>query len=76
MERCAGARTGASAGVPVVLEIEVQGAARCARRREAVQVFIAPPSLATLRERLLGRGTDEREVQRRLGAAEDRSRGS
>jgi guanylate kinase len=38
---------------------------------EAVQVFIAPPSLHSLRERLQGRGTDdEAEVARRLQVAE------
>jgi guanylate kinase len=38
---------------------------------EAVQVFIAPPSLAALRTRLIGRGTDDAaEVERRLGVAE------
>jgi len=60
------------AGVPVVLEIEVQGARQVrAAMPEAVQVFIAPPSLEALRSRLVGRGTDEaEEVQRRLGVAE------
>jgi guanylate kinase len=59
-------------GVPVVLEIEVQGARQVrAAMPEAVQVFIAPPSLQTLRERLIARGTDDRrEVQRRLSVAE------
>jgi len=59
-------------GVPVVLEIEVQGARQVrSAMPEAVQVFIAPPSLQSLRERLLGRGTDGREeVLRRLGVAE------
>jgi len=43
----------------VVLEIEVQGARQVrAAMRESVQVFIAPPDAAVLRERLLGRGTD------------------
>ena len=38
---------------------------------EAVQVFIAPPSLAALRTRLIGRGTDDsEEVERRLRVAE------
>jgi guanylate kinase len=60
------------AGVPVVLEIEVQGARQV---REAVPdsllVFIAPPSPAALRARLLGRGTDDAaEVERRLRASE------
>jgi guanylate kinase len=59
-------------GEPVVLEIEVQGARLVrAAMPEAVQVFIAPPSLAALRTRLVGRGTDdESEVERRLQVAE------
>ena len=61
-----------SEGVPVVLEIEVQGARQVrAAMPEAVQVFIAPPSLAALRTRLVGRGTDDqKEVARRLEVAE------
>jgi guanylate kinase len=64
------ARVGA--GVPVVLEIEVQGARQVrAALPEAVQVFIAPPSLDALRTRLVGRGTDDsNEVERRLRVAE------
>jgi guanylate kinase len=60
------------AGVPVVLEIEVQGARQVrAAMPEAVQVFIAPPSLPALRTRLIGRGTDDSdEVERRLLVAE------
>jgi len=60
------------AGVPVVLEIEVQGARQVrAAMPEAVQVFIAPPSLDALRTRLVGRGTDDpEEVERRLMVAE------
>jgi guanylate kinase len=60
------------AGVPVVLEIEVQGARQVrAAMPEAVQVFIAPPSLDALRARLIGRGTDSaQEVERRLRVAE------
>ncbi len=60
------------AGVPVVLEIEVQGARQVrAAMPEAVQVFIAPPSLEALRTRLIGRGTDDpEEVERRLMVAE------
>jgi guanylate kinase len=59
-------------GAPVVLEIEVQGARQVrAAMPEAVQVFIAPPSLEALRTRLIGRGTDGgEEVERRLGVAE------
>jgi guanylate kinase len=48
-----------AAGHSVVLEIEVQGARQVrAAMRESVQVFIAPPDPAVLRERLHGRGTD------------------
>ena len=61
------------AGVPIVLEIEVQGARQVrAAMPEAVQVFIAPPTVAALRTRLVGRGTDDAdEVQRRLLVAEE-----
>ncbi len=60
------------AGVPVVLEIEVQGARQVrAALPEALQVFIAPPSLDALRARLIGRGADSpEEVERRLRVAE------
>ena len=61
-----------SSGIPVVLEIEVQGARQVrAAMPEALQVFIAPPSLEALRTRLIGRGTDDAdEVARRLEVAE------
>jgi guanylate kinase len=61
------------AGAPVVLEIEVQGARQVREALpEAVQVFIAPPSLQALRTRLTARGTDDSaEVERRLEVAED-----
>ena len=57
---------------PVVLEIEVQGARQVrAAMPESVQVFIAPPSPESLRERLLGRGTDsEEQIDERLRTAE------
>jgi guanylate kinase len=62
-------RTGA--GVPVVLEIEVQGARQVrATMPEAIQVFIAPPSVDALRVRLIGRGTDASDqVDARLATA-------
>jgi len=62
-----------NAGMPVVLEIEVQGARQVREAMpEAVQVFIAPPSLEALRTRLIGRGTDDQqEVERRLQVAEE-----
>jgi guanylate kinase len=49
-----------AAGHPVVLEIEVQGARQIRTTMpEAVQVFIAPPEIGSLRERLRSRGTDD-----------------
>jgi guanylate kinase len=64
--------TRGSAGRPVVLEIEVQGARQVrAAMPEAVLVFIAPPSPESLRERLEGRGTDSAEaIGERLRTAE------
>ena len=64
------------AGVDVVLEIEVQGAAKVrAACPAALFVFVLPPSFETLRSRLTGRGTeDEATVQKRLNAALDELR--
>lgn len=51
------------AGHPVVLEIEVQGARQIRHTMpDAVQVFVAPPALESLEERLRGRGTDSAEA--------------
>jgi guanylate kinase len=64
--------TRSSSGAPVLLEIEVQGARQVREHMpEAVQVFIAPPSVDALRARLVGRGTDAPEqVEARLRTAE------
>ncbi|TMK56815.1 MAG: guanylate kinase [Actinobacteria bacterium] len=61
-----------AAGHSVVLEIEVQGAQQVrAAELDSVQIFIAPPDPAVLRERLAGRGTDSAEaIARRLEVAE------
>jgi guanylate kinase len=62
-----------NAGVPVVLEIEIQGARQVRESMpEAVQVFIAPPSLDALKARLVGRGTNSpRDMDARLRTARD-----
>jgi guanylate kinase len=59
-------------GVPIVLEIEVQGARQVREAMpEALAVFIAPPSRAALRTRLVGRGTDAAEqIEQRMQTAE------
>jgi guanylate kinase len=66
VERCL------DAGRSVVLEIEVQGAQQVrAAKPDSVQIFIAPPDAAVLRERLIGRGTDSTEaIDERLKVAE------
>lgn len=55
----------------LVLEIEVEGARQVRRALpEAVQVFVAPPSLEALRARLAGRGSDSAEqIEDRLELA-------
>ncbi|MFR3452602.1 MAG: hypothetical protein ACLTSX_14615 [Collinsella sp.] len=46
-------------GQSLILEIDVQGAPAVKERfPEAVLIFIEPPSLDVLRERLLGRGSE------------------
>jgi guanylate kinase len=61
-----------AAGIPVVLEIEVQGARQVRQKLpESISVFIAPPSREALRTRLIGRGTDSAEqVAKRLETAD------
>jgi len=61
------------AGHPVVLEIEVQGARQVAQTMpEAVRIFIAPPSEAALRNRLVGRGdTAPEDIEARLQTARE-----
>ena len=55
-------------GKDVLLEIDVQGAMRVKEKYpQAVLVFIAPPSLEELRNRLVGRGTETPEaIEKRL----------
>ena len=55
-------------GENVVLDIDVQGALNViASEKEKVSIFILPPSMKVLRERLTGRGTETEEaVERRL----------
>lgn len=66
-------RTKLAAGEDVILEIDWQGARQVRVLFPAcISIFILPPSLETLRERLTGRGTDSAEViERRLAAANE-----
>jgi guanylate kinase len=61
------------AGQDVLLEIDWQGAAQVRKLvPSSVQTFILPPSLASLRERLLRRGQDDAAtIERRLDTARE-----
>jgi guanylate kinase len=63
-------------GNDVILEIDWQGAEQVRRiYPQAVSIFIVPPSLETLAERLKGRGQDSEEViVKRLAAAREEMR--
>jgi len=58
-------------GRNVILDIDVQGGLQVKKAMpEAVLIFILPPSLAELRRRLEGRGTETKEkIESRLGQA-------
>ena len=65
-----------AAGIDVLLDIEVQGAAKVrAKCPDAVLIFIAPPSFEELSRRLHRRATDQEEViQGRLKKAREEYR--
>ena len=58
-----------AAGTDVILEIDMQGALRVKENfPDGVFLFILPPSMAELRKRLTGRGTENSEaIEMRLG---------
>ena len=61
-----------NAGEQVILEIEVQGAAQIKSKIPTAHlIFIEPPSLEILEQRLRGRGTEsEEDVNKRLSTAQ------
>jgi guanylate kinase len=61
-----------AAGRDVLFDIDWQGfrQLRAALARDVVGVFIKPPSLAELRQRLIARGDDAEQVARRMSHAE------
>lgn len=62
-----------ASGRDVFLEIDVQGALQVkSKMPEGIYIFLTPPDLTNLRERLVGRGTDSQEViEERVAAARD-----
>ena len=67
----AAVRSQLARGLDVVLEIDWQGARQVRQRfADAVSIFVAPPSIDALRQRLSGRGQDSAEVvERRMADA-------
>ena len=65
------------AGKDVILEIEIQGALKIKEQfPESLLVFVTPPNAKELERRLVGRGTESREViQKRLARASEESEG-
>ncbi|MBQ5446104.1 MAG: guanylate kinase [Lachnospiraceae bacterium] len=64
-------------GKDVILEIEIQGARQVKKLMpEAISVFVMPPDAKTLKDRLIGRGTESLEViNKRLSRAVTESEG-
>ena len=65
------------AGKDVILEIEIQGAMKVKEQfPNAILLFVMPPSIAVLHQRLVGRGTETAEViAERLQRAEEEAVG-
>lgn len=66
-----------SEGRDVILEIEIQGAMKIKKKfPDAVTLFIVPPTPDVLKERLVGRGTEEKDViNSRLQRAVEEAKG-
>ncbi|MBU8907067.1 guanylate kinase [Desertibacillus haloalkaliphilus] len=60
-------------GKDIILEIEVQGALKVRERfPEGVFIFLMPPSLAELRNRIVGRGTETEDlINKRMNVAKE-----
>ena len=66
-----------AAGKDVILEIEIQGALKVKEKfPDTLLMFVTPPSAEELRNRLIGRGTEEMEViESRLARAVEEAQG-
>lgn len=60
-------------GVTIVLDIDIQGATQLMNNGvEGIYIFVSPPDMETLRNRLVGRGTEsEEEMRKRLAKAHE-----
>lgn len=66
-----------SDGKDVILEIEIQGALKIKKQYDdALLLFVMPPSVAELRRRLVGRGTEtEGAIDKRIRRAAEEAKG-
>lgn len=66
-----------AAGKDVILEIEIQGALKIKEKfPQTVLLFVTPPSAAVLKERLVGRGTEDMEtIDKRIRRAVEEAEG-
>ena len=66
-----------SAGRDVILEIEIQGAMKIKEKiPDTVLIFVTPPTIQELKDRLVGRGTETQEViESRLKRASEEAEG-
>lgn len=66
-----------AAGKDVILEIEIQGALKVKEKfPETLLMFVSPPSAEELKNRLVGRGTEDMDtIHARLGRAVEESEG-
>jgi guanylate kinase len=65
-----------AAGRSVVLDIDVQGARQVKRQfPDCIRVYVLPPRIGVLEQRLRDRGTDEAVIERRMSQAGEQLRG-
>ncbi|MCI8800314.1 guanylate kinase [Acetatifactor muris] len=66
-----------AAGRNVILEIEIQGALKVKKKYpECLLIFVTPPNVEELERRLVGRGTESREIiKKRMSRAVEESEG-
>lgn len=60
-------------GISIILEIDTQGAQKIRETfKDCIFVFVMPPSLKELKNRIFGRGTEsEQDIQKRLNCAKE-----
>jgi len=61
-----------SGGKDILLDVDIQGALQIKQKHDGIFIFVIPPSLEVLEERLRSRGTDmEQEIVKRIARAKE-----